>query len=98
MQEMHGLRHKKLTGTQGARRGGSKQTGFRNMVFSPTEARKIMLGHLKREVLMVLNPTELTPEGLQPLLQALKGPVVVTRRQLQVMPAWVAVMVLTPQW
>jgi len=67
------------------------------MVFSPTEARKIMLGHLKREVLMVLNPTELTPEGLQPLLQALKGPVVVTRRQLQVMPAWVAVMVLTPQ-
>ena len=40
MQEMHGLRHKKLTGTQGARRGGSKQIGFSNDGFQSNRSKE----------------------------------------------------------
>jgi len=48
MQEMHGLRHKKLTGMQGARRGGSKQIGFSNDGFQSNRSKEDHAGTSKK--------------------------------------------------
>jgi len=84
MQEMHFLRHKNLTSKQGAARGGSNQTGFSdggiqsnrskgNQVSSPTKARELMQGALRGALLLVVSSKELTPEGLELILRAQEG-------------------------
>jgi len=78
--------------------GATKQSSAMTL-FSPTEASEMMQGPLERDELMVLNPIELTQVGLQLLLGALKGLVlVVAQGKLELMlvtPTWVALMVVT---